>query len=217
MIWLWILGGIAVLIAGICLLRLRVQMEFGDAVSADLYIGFFHTRLFPAAGEKKEKEPAPEKTQKSALQEKLKTIPKPSADDIKDAYRTLKPVFLRTLHRTRRGIRIHPLEISLILGGREDPAQAAEYYGYANAAVWTVMPALESLLVIPEPHIHIGMDFDAAKTKLRGTIGAGMRVGTLLVLALGIAIPVIRWFTKYRKRKQTENKTEKQPLEASAA
>lgn len=66
--------------------------------------------------------------------------------------------------------------------------------------VWTVMPALEQLLVIPHPHIHVGVDFDVGKTRLDGTAAITIRLGTLAAVALGAGIPVLRWFLKLQKR-----------------
>lgn len=221
MLWLWILGIALLLFLLLCLLRVGVRIHLGQQTTAFLLIGPLRIQLIPSAKDKKpsetKKRTSTEGEQKSnAAVEKLKSIPKPNWEDVKDAYRTLKPVALKALRRTRRGIRIHPLDISVILGGREDPAQTAEYYGYAQAAVWTAMPVLEQLLVIPEPAIHIGMDFEADKTQVQGTVGIGIRIGTLLVLAFGVAVPAVRWFMKYYKRKKAESKTNHQPAQAPA-
>ena len=50
----------------------------------------------------------------------------------------------RTLRRTCRRTRIDPLEVGVIFAG-DDPADTAQTYGYANAALWTLMPKLEEL------------------------------------------------------------------------
>ena len=66
------------------------------------------------------------------------------------------------------------------------------------------MPLLEQLLVIPEPSIHIGIDFDAPETSVEGEVGLSARIGTLLRVALTIGIPSLRWFLRWRKKaKQT--------------
>ena len=69
------------------------------------------------------------------------------------------------------------------------------------------MPVLERLLVIPSPHIHIGIDFMEAKTKLEGEVGVSARVGTLLAVGATIGFPALKWFLQYKKKK------EKQPPE----
>ena len=58
----------------------------------------------------------------------------------------------RTLRRTCRRTRIDPLEVGVIFAG-DDPADTAQTYGYANAALWTLMPKLEELFYILIIHI----------------------------------------------------------------
>ena len=99
------------------------------------------------------------------LAEAAKKIPKPKLEDLQDAARTLWPAAKKALRRTRRGIRVDPLRLSATLGGAEDPAAAAELYGGLHALVWTGMPALEKLVVIRDPGIHLGIDFDAQETR----------------------------------------------------
>ena len=65
---------------------------------------------------------------------------------------------MRTLRRTCRRTRIDPLEVGVIFAG-DDPADTAQTYGYANAALWTLMPKLEELFYIPKPSVYLGMDF----------------------------------------------------------
>ena len=218
MLWLWILGGLAALLILVCLLRLQLLADFDETASLVLRIGPVPIRLLPQKTAKQTQEAsAPKQETFSGLGEKLKRLPKPSATDIADAYRTLKPVMLRALRHTRKGLRIDPLELSVILGGRTDPAQTAEYYGYARAAVWTTMPALEQLLVIPDPHIHIDMDFDAETVQVRGRFGIGMRIGTLILLGIEISVPTLIWFLKYLRRRKAEQTIHQQPVDSPAA
>ena len=74
------------------------------------------------------------------------------------------------------------------------------------------MPVLEQLLVIPTPHIHIGIDFDAPDTIAEGELGVSARIGTLLAAALGVGIPALRWFLRYQKKhkQQTPAKASRQ-------
>lgn len=209
MLFLWILGILAFLFLLICMLRIRVILNAEQIITLRLHIGPIRRQLYPAG---ETKEPKPEKSQEKP--EKKRTIPKPALSDIKDAYQALKPALLKALRRTRRGIRIQPLDITVILGGREDPAGTAEVYGYASAALWTVMPALEQLLTIPDPRIHLDMDFEAERIRLQGRVGVDIRIGTLLVIAIGVVIPAIRWFLKYTKKSST---AKQQPLPESAA
>ena len=209
MLLLRILGVFLLLFLLVCLLRVRILVEAGQTFTLIFRIGPLKRQLYPVA---KQKQPERKKTEKKT--EKKRAIPNPTFSDIKDAYRTLKPAVVKALRRSRRGIRIDPLNISVIFGGREDPAGTAETYGYASAAVWTAMPVLEQLLTIPDPYIHMDMDFEAEKIQLSWCLGIGIRIGTLLMIALELAIPAIRCFLKYVKK---SNAAKQQPLPESAA
>ena len=112
---------------------------------------------------------------------------------------------------------MEPLRLSLILGGREDPAAAAKLYGELNAAVWTGMPQLERLLDIPDPRIHIEVDFDAEESRTEGSVGAAIRIGTALAVGFGIGIPALRWLLHYMRRHRKEEKQRPAPAASGTA
>lgn len=212
---LWILGILLALLVLLCLTRVGVHALFGDALALDAKIGPFRIHILPGKKqdkkrEKRAKEPKEaEKSEEKA--EKKPCFPKPSMADIREAVSVLWPPLKRALNRTRRGVRIHPMDLCVTLSGQEDPAAAAQLYGEAHAGVWAVMPVLERLLVIPEPHIHIGIDFNASETKVEGELGVTARVGTLLAVGATVAFPALKWFLRYRKKQK------KQPPEPKAA
>ena len=195
MLGLWIT--LAVLLAlAIFLWRLRLGLYvvFGRGqAAADLTIGPFRVRLVPSKETKK--------TPKD-LAEAAKKIPKPKLEDLQDAARTLWPAAKKALRRTRRGIRVDPLRLSATLGGAEDPAAAAELYGGLHALVWTGMPALEKLVVIRDPGIHLGIDFDAQETRAEGELGISIRLGTLIAVGTQLAVPAIGWLRRFMKRRR---------------
>lgn len=197
MLW-WILGGLAVLILLLCLTRIGAQVIFKDgSATVDVRISAFRIRVFPG----KEKKDVKEK-KKGDLQKKA--LPKFSFEDIKDAVKTLWPPFKRALSRARRGLRIAPMSVSLTLGGLEDPAKTAELYGYLHAGMWNGMPVVEKLIDIPNPHLHIGMDFQTEATSLECEVGITARIGTLLLVGLSIGIPALRWFLRYQKKRKNQ-------------
>ncbi len=201
-----ILGILVILLVFLCRLRLGILAAFaaGDT-TLDLRIGPASIRLYPPQPEqtKKTEEDFSRKPKKADQSKGSRgKLAKPTWTDLQDAWKTLRAPVRRALERTRRGIRVDPLNLSVTVGGAEDPAQAAESYGILEMVVWTVMPPLEQLLVIPDPHIHVGVDFDAGKTRVDGTAAVTIRLGTLLAVALGAGIPVLRWLIKYQKRKQ---------------
>ena len=200
-----ILGILAVLVVLVCLLRVGVLLSLEEELTVALKVGFLRFQVFPppkkAEKPKKESKPKPPKQEKKASSP---GFPKPNASDIRDGLKTLWPPLKKALHRTRRGVRIDPLEMSVVLGGAAEPADTAQLYGELTGAVWAGMPRLERLLVIPKPHIHIGMDFDREETQIRGTAGLSARVGTLLRIGLTVAIPALRWMFAYLKRKKKQ-------------
>lgn len=181
----------------------------GRVLTVDAKIGWFRIRILPGKQKDSPKDSQRKKEKTSKKEKKLtaqttKEKPKKKSKitfaDIKDAVKTLWPPLKRALDRTRRGIRIHPLTVSLTVGAANDPAGGAELYGYLHAGVWTAMPLLERLLVIPDPSIHIGIDFDAPDTSVEGEVWLSARIGTLLRVALTIGIPALRFILQWRKR-----------------
>ena len=198
MLGLWIT--LAVLLAlAIFLWRLRLGLYvvFGRGqAAADLTIGPFRVRLVPS----KEAKKTPQETKKTGkpkkepkdLAEAAKKIPKPKLEDLQDAARTLWPAAKKALRRTRRGIRVDPLRLSATLGGAEDPAAAAELYGGLHALVWTGMPALEKLVVIRDPGIHLGFLYNMVR----------IIAGTLIAVGTQLAVPAIGWLRRFMKRRR---------------
>lgn len=219
MLWLKILAGIAVLFILFCLTRLGVRVELGDTVSADVTFGFLRFRVAPSRA-KKEKQKKKEKIKgPEDLTKTLKKIPRPTKEDLKTAYQMLWPPSKRALRRFGRGIRVHPLSLSLAIAGKKDPAGAAEAYGSICAVMWTVMPPLEQMIAVPKPSLHVGVDYDAEVLRVRGQVGFSMRVGTLLAIGFGLLSPGIRWLIKFQKahnqeKPQPDKKAETPPAAA---
>ncbi|MEG2176047.1 MAG: hypothetical protein RRY97_04155 [Oscillibacter sp.] len=204
MLW-WILGGIVVLIVLVLWMRLGVYVTFGgDRTTVDLTIGPFKIRLSPTETGEEKTEKKPEKEPEKQAEKTRTQLPKALFATIRSAVAALAPAGKKALHRTRKSIKIHPLRLSVIIGGSENAAEAAQHYGYAQAAVWTVMPPLEELLVIPDPRIHIGLDFGAATIQAEGEVGARIRIGTLISLGLCLGIPALKWYLSYRKQSKEQ-------------
>ena len=203
----WILGILAVLailLVLLCLMWVGVRVTLTpDSQVVDVKIGLIRFRIYPAKRkEKKKKKQAKEAetSAKSGKTEKKKSLPKIKLRDIKDAVRTLWPPLKRALERTRKGIRIHPLNLSVTLGGLKDPAETAKLYAYLHAGMWTAMPLLEKVIDIPDPHLHVGMDFSEPEMLLEGEAALKAHVGTLLLAALQVGIPAIKWYLKFSKK-----------------
>lgn len=198
----WILGGLAVLIVLLCLTRVGALVVLKDgSATVDVKISVLRIRVYP----KKENPEKEKKEKKNPEGKEKKSFPKPALEEIKDAVSTLWPPLKKAIGRIRRGIRISPMDVSLTLGGLDDPAKTSELYGYLHSGMWSVMPVLEEGLDIPDPHIHIGIDFNTEKTAVEGNLGITARIGTLLTAGVCVGVPALRWFLKYRKnvKKQT--------------
>lgn len=207
--FLWILGVLATLLLLLSLIRVGTQVVLKDgSATVDVRLSVFRIRVYPKkkTGESEKKE----KKQKKEKGEGKKAFPKPSLEDIMDAAKTLWPPLKKAVGRVRRGIRIDPLDMSLTLSGQEEPDKTVELYGYLHTGMWTVMPVLEAGLDIPDPHLHIGIDFTSAQTAAEGELGLTARIGTLLAAGLTVGIPALRWFLKYRKKMKQQTPT-KQP------
>lgn len=210
MIFLWVIGVLCALIVLIALLRVGVRVTLhGGETAVDMKVGPFRFRVFPGKDQEQPPE-AQDAAQNKKTYKEAETkpdsakpkLPKLSVTEIKNLFKTLWPPLKQALARTRRGILINPLQLSLTVGGEEDPAEAAQLYGKLYGAVWTGMPILERLLEIREPHIHLGLDFQTPKTTVEGTIGVSIRVGTALAIVWSLAVPAVKWFLAFRKRQQ---------------
>ena len=135
--------------------------------------------------------------------------------DIRSALPALWESLKRGLRKTRQRLRIDPMHLSVCFGG-DDPAQVAELYGWANTAMWTVMPEMERLTRMPDPHIHLETDFTASETHISGEVGLSFRIGDLLAIGFAFAGPALRWYRAFRKEKSEQEKKaarEKKPPE----
>lgn len=197
-----VIGIIAALAVLLCLTRVGIRVQWGEMLSVTAKIACFRIRILPGKP-KKPQAPKQQSAPPAAQAAPKRSFPKPTPGELRDAVCTLRQPLKRALHRTRRGVRIDPLELSVLLGGAAEPADAARLYGELHSAVWAGMPVLERLLVIPHPHIHLDVDFTAEETHSCGTVGISARIGTLLHIGMTVAIPALRWLFTYYRTKRT--------------
>ena len=197
MIALYIIGGIVLLFILMGQLRVRVYATFGDALSVFAKIGPVKMQLIPAP--KKELKPK----QKTAPAKE--TAPKPQTEKQKLTFEDIGILLpavgkgLRNMARkTRKRLRIDPLDLSIIAGG--DPADAAKLYGVLNNAVFTGMPLLESVFHIPDPRIHLDMDCNAEKTRVYGAAGFYLRICDGMAIGMALIMPLAKWFIQWKKK-----------------
>lgn len=202
MVGWYILGGILLLLVVVWLLRVGVDVRFGDELRVAVKIGPAKITVLPQ--QEKKKKPKKEKPQKEKKTEKKPAEKKEKKkfpftfSDIRSAVPVLFEALKKALGKIRRRMRIDPLDVCVIFAG-DDPAKVAETYGWANSAMWTMMPQLERLLQIPDPHIHLGVDYERYDLHAEGRVGVTFRVGDLIVIGLTLAVPVLKWYLGWRK------------------
>lgn len=202
MIGWYILGGIVLLLLAIWLLRVSVEIAFGQELRVTAKIGPKKLTLLPKP-EKREKEPKKKKKKATAAEKKAEDKGKKkfpfTFEDIRSAAPVVFEALQKALRKIRRRMRVDPLDISITFAG-DDPAKVAEMYGWANTAMWTMMPPLEQLIHIPDPHIHLGVDYNNFRITAEGRVGVRFRIGDLIVIALTLAVPVLKWYMNRRKK-----------------
>ena len=198
----YIILGILLFFFLLSLLRIGVRADFaGDLADTRVTViaGPARIQMLP-------KPDKPEKPKKPKKEKKKKKKPSLSAQDIKTLLPAVWASLKGGLRKTRQRLLIDPLELSAVLPGAMDPAGAAELYGYINAGMWTVMPQLEHLTRIPDPGLHVEVDFDSEQLRLTGRLGVSLQIRDLFAIGWAFAKPVIRWLLAMRKRQSAAEK-----------
>lgn len=216
-----ILGVLALIIILLLCLRISVQADFGGEVHVIVRIGPVKLQLLPKPEKKQQgkrtvKKPS-DSGEKTEKRKRKKTDIHLTAADIRGALSAVWRGVQCALRRKGHHIRIDPMRLSIVFG-HENPVNTAQWYGWANAAVWTVMPRLEELTQLPDPRIHMEMDFSAVKTEVSGSVGVRCSVGGLLAVGFGAAVPLLRFAIPFLKRQKAMRKTAaKQAAQESSA
>ena len=211
MVALWIVGILLVLILLILLLRAGVRIRWGEELTVSAVVGPIKLQLVPKPKKEKakktKKKPAKKpqsKEEKPKKKQKKKSIELTFAD-IRSAVPALFESLKRGLRKTGRRMRIDPMKLCVAFGG-DDPANVAETYGWVSSAMWAIMPELEELMRIPDPQIHLEVDFDAGKTRSEGEFGVWFRIHDFLAIGLAFGIPLLKWFMAFKKSKKKNPK-----------
>ena len=192
-----------------------VHLRFGEQLELTVIAGPARIQLLPrpekteteqkTKQKKKAKGEAQEEKKPAKQREKLSL----SFEDVRSALPYLWQSLKGALRKTRQRLRIDPMQVSVILGGEEDPAASAETYGWVSAAVWTFMPRLEELMRIPDPYIHLDVDYSAAETKAEGEVGLSFQIRDLFAIGFAFGIPVLKWLLRWKKEKKLREEAQK--------
>lgn len=206
MVALYILAALLLLIVSILCIRVGVLVSFGEEMVVKLKIGPVTKQLLP-----KSHKPSKPRKPKKKPDEKPQTGKKPKKkldltfEDIRSAIPALFESLKRGLRKTRKRLKIHPMTVSVIFGG-DDPAKVAELYGWACTAMWTAMPQLEQLIRMPDPRIHLDVDYHALKTRAEGEIGVSLLIRDGISIGWSFGIPLLKWFLATRRGKAAREK-----------
>jgi hypothetical protein len=214
MVALWILGILLLLILLLLFLHVGVELSFGEELRLRAKAGPVSIQLIPKPPKKerpekkKKKEKKPKKPPAEGEEPKKKR-PKPTFADIRSAAPALWTSLRRGLRKTRRRMRIDPLQLSVCFAG-DDPSKVAEMYGWAETVMWTVMPQLERLVRIPDPSIHLETDYNSFRIRAEGRLGIWFQVRDLIAIGFAFGIPVLKWYLAWKKEKTAREKAAKQ-------
>lgn len=197
-----IIGIILLVFLLIGFLRVGALVSFGDELCVKLRVGFIRLTIFPEKEKKpkkpkKEKKPKEEKS-KEEKPKKKRSLPRLTLEDILDLAQTALSALGAMVRRACRRVRIDPLDVTVVFGG-DDPAIVAAAYGAASAAVFEQMPKAEEKFYIPDPSLHLRMDFTAEETTAEGSVGVSLRVCDLFAIVFTLIGPLLKWFLRFKK------------------
>lgn len=207
----YIILGIAAALFLLSLLRVGVRIAFGDELRVTAMAGPVRIQLLPRPDKPEKEKPKKEEPsgeKKPEGEKKKERRLDLTKEDVRTALPAVWEALKKGLGKTRQRLRIDPMQVSAVLGGAIDPAGAAELYGYVNAGMWTVMPQLERLMRIPDPRLHVEVDFDASELRLTGEVGVTLQIRDLLAIGLAFAKPVLRWYLAMQKRHSAQEKAQ---------
>ena len=198
-VYVYILIGLFLLSFLTLFLRIGVAYRFAEPDKLTLSIGLLRKTVSLKKAEKTAKKA--EKPAKKASKKAKKPLPKPKIGmaEVKSGIETLLPALKQALSRTRRSVRFHPLNLHIIMGGC-DPEELAKHYGWAHALLWSAMPEMERLLVIPNPHIRLDVNFEAERTRVEGEFGFGIRIISVLLIVMTLLVPALQWYQSLPKK-----------------
>ena len=215
MVALWILGILLALIVLVLMIRVGVYISFGEELRVRAKAGPVTIQIVPKP-EKKPKKKKPKKEKKKPEKEEEKPSEEPKKkkgldltfEDIRSAVPALFESLKKGLRKTRQRLKIDPMRLSVTFGGG-DPAKVAETYGWASTAMWTFMPQLEKLTRMPDPRIHLDVDYNSRKTAAEGEVGISLQIRDIFAIGFAFGIPLLKWFLAFKKSKKARNAEEK--------
>ncbi len=207
------LGVILLVFLLIGFLRVGAIAFFEDELRVKLRVGLIRLTIFPGRAKKakkgKEEKPKEEKP-KEGKQKKSRSIPKPTLEELLDLAETALSSLGAMVRRACKRTRIDPLELTVVFGG-DDPAAVAMTYGFTSAVMFAEMPKMEERFCVPDPSLHLRMDFDAEATSVTGRVGVSLRVCDLFAIVFTLIVPMAKWFLRFKKAHKNDQPSHRAP------
>ena len=198
--WLIFLG-VLVLLA--CLpLGGRVRFD-GQNFRVSVLIGRIPIRLYPMPDwiKKRGSKPKQEKPKKTAAKEPKEPQKKEAPAQADGGWRRFLPLIrtgLDFLGSLRRKLRLNDLTLIVTLAG-DDPADLAQNYGRAWAALGNLMPMLDRAFVIKKREMDVRCDFCGEQTNVYFAMDLTITLGRILSLLAVYGVRVLRQFLTMKK------------------
>ena len=187
---IWIAAVLALLIALMVLLRLRLTGVYGEkGASLTVGLGSLPILRIPRPegeeeGPEKKKRPKKKKKEKEKEKESDKGGPEPG-------FRKELQIIGRLLGKLKRRLRIDELTLWYLSAG-DDPAATALIYGAANAAAAALARAVESMFRVKKRDVRAAVSFTEVKPRVYARVQLSISLGVLLWL-LGKAALARKW------------------------
>lgn len=196
----WLIAlGILVLLA---ILPLGVSARYNsEGALVRIIAGPFRITVFPMKKREKKENPkkkAPPKEKKSAAATPAKK--KESGGSLLD-FLPLVRIALDFLGDFRRKLRIHRLELKLIMAG-DDPCDLATNYGRAWAALGNLWPRLEEWFEIRKRDVEIECDFTASEMLVIARLDLSITIGRLISLVVVYAVRALKEFLNIKNKRK---------------
>ena len=177
----------------IALLRLGVTVRYDeDGLFVSAFAGPVRIQLFPR--EKKPKEKNGKKKQRKKKKEKPSDSEeeedKKKGGGVRKLFDLVSAVS-ESLRRLRRRLLVNELTLRYEAAG-SDPAKTAMSYGYANAAISTVMPTLENIFRIKKRSVGATVDFESDSPAVFAKLKMSLAVWELVYIAAGLDIKKLK-------------------------
>jgi len=75
------------------------------------------------------------------------------------------------------------------------------------------MPRAEETFDVPDPSLHLRLDFEGQGVTAKGALGVSLRVCDLFAIAFTLAIPLLKWFLRFKKAHRNDKTAAEQHIQ----